>query len=155
MGCSSFVNCSGKMNLVAAPSPSAFNASRYCSVSVLLSMFLATLKILSSASEKPSARNRSLTITFRFQNRRLLLALGDGHGRFPIAQGLGDHGAAAALGGHLPGHRLLHLPRRGDFADFSRRNLDGPALGDLVELCPQHLVGLLPFGQRIVDAVVS
>src|SRR3989442_5000667 len=138
MGCSSFVNSSGKMNLVAAPSPSAFNASRYCSVSVLLSMFLATLKILSSASEKPSARNRSLTITLRFQNRRLLLALGDGHGRFPIAQGLGDHGAAAALGGHLPGHRLLHLPRREGFAGLHRRYPEAPALSELVQPGAQH-----------------
>jgi hypothetical protein len=55
-GWSSLVNSIGNTNFVAGLAPRAFKASRYCRLIVLVSTPFATEKILSSASENPSAR---------------------------------------------------------------------------------------------------
>ena len=55
-GPSSFVNSMGNINFVESPFPISFKVSKYCKLSVLVSIFRATEYILSKAVLKPSAR---------------------------------------------------------------------------------------------------
>src|SRR5919109_2708270 len=83
--------------------------------------------------EPLGAQDRGLPVALGGEDGGLLLALGDRDRRPLGAGGLGDHRPAGPLGRHLPGHRVLHLRRRGDLADLDVGDLDPPALGDVVE----------------------
>src|SRR5204863_149119 len=81
--------------------------------------------------------------------------LGPEDGSGAVTFRLGDERPPGPLGRHLPGHGLLHRGRRDDLPDLHVRHLDAPALGDLVELDPQHLVDLVALGQHVVERDVT
>src|SRR5258706_6054697 len=102
-----------------------------------------------------SAQDGCLARALPFENRSLLLTLGDPHGGVTLAISLDDDGTAATLGGHLPGHRCLDLLRGGDLANLHRRHLDAPALGDLVELAAQGAVDVFALREHLVEQHVA
>src|SRR5260221_6788578 len=87
-----------------------------------------------------SAQDGRLARALRFENRSLLLTLGDPHGGVTLAISLDDDGTTAPLRGPLPGHSLPELLPCGELADLHRRHLDAPAPGDLVELAAHGAV---------------
>ena len=84
------------------------------------------------------------------QYGRLLLAFGDCDGRLSRAFGFDHLRATQALGGHLPVHRLLDVPRRLDLAYLHLRYLDAPALRYLVQLRPKRLIYALALRENVV-----
>jgi hypothetical protein len=71
--------------------------------------------------------------------------------RLAQAVGLGDGGAAAALGGHLQVHRVLQFVRHAQVADLDADDLGAPRIGRLVDDRKEDLVDLGALGQRVVE----
>ena len=117
---------------------------------------LGRLTYLSQGKSKPfRSQARRLAVPFRFQDHRLLITLGDCHGRLLRSFCLGDGGPTAPLGGHLTRHRFLDLFRWRNFPNLYRRDLHPPALGHLVHSGLQEVVDLIALGQHIIERNVT
>ena len=146
----------GTTNFVEGDEPICFSASRYCRLIVFASTRLRDLEdLLERQGEALGAQDRRLAVALGAEDRRLLVPSATVIGGLLRALGLGDDGPPGPLGGHLPGHRLLHGRRRDDLADLDVRDLHAPALGDLVELRPGGRVHLLALGEHVVERHVA
>ena len=162
-GSSIEVNSIGKMNFVAGLPPMSFSVSEVLQAHRAgVGLHRGLVNALHAQAEPFGAEDRGLALTLRFQNGRLLGALGAEHRRLTLALGevdlrvalslrLGDGGAARALGGELPVHRVLHVARRLHLLDLDAGDLHPPVGRHLVEFHLQLRVDPLALGENVVQ----